>query len=277
MIAKVITHGPSRAAALTQLGAALDATRVAGSVTNLAFLRALTRHEGFAAGAVDTGLIDRDLAALTAEAPPEIEAYAAAAIAALGLDAAGGADARDPFAARSGWRIWGDARMHATLVHEGVSREALVLGHGDGRFTVTIEDESVGPFRVRRDADGLRMIFADAALSLDALRTESGVTLFHEGRIWRFETPDPLDIAAAGETGGDRIVAPMPGLVKALMTEAGAMVEKGQTLAILEAMKMEHRLTAPRDGVIAEIAAAAGDQIDEGALLIALVAEEGAE
>ncbi len=67
MIAKIIAHGPTRAVALRRLGAALAATEVAGTVTNLAFLGALARHEGFAAGDVDTGLIERDLEALTRE------------------------------------------------------------------------------------------------------------------------------------------------------------------------------------------------------------------
>ena len=69
MIAKIVTHGPTREIALAQLVSALEATEVAGVTTNLSFLTALARHEGFASGAVDTGLIDRDLAALTTPPP----------------------------------------------------------------------------------------------------------------------------------------------------------------------------------------------------------------
>ncbi|MDP2084622.1 MAG: biotin carboxylase N-terminal domain-containing protein, partial [Gemmobacter sp.] len=78
MIAKVIVHGPTRAAALQRLSDALARTQVAGSVTNLAFLGALARHPGFAAGDVDTGLIERDLPALLAQAEPRAEVTVAA-------------------------------------------------------------------------------------------------------------------------------------------------------------------------------------------------------
>lgn len=76
--------------------------------------------------------------------------------------------------------------------------------------------------------------------------------------------------ADADQEGGDTIVAPMPGLVQAVLTEVGASVAKGDALLVLEAMKMEHTLTAPRDGMVAEISVAAGDQVTDGSLLLAL-------
>ena len=72
------------------------------------------------------------------------------------------------------------------------------------------------------------------------------------------------------QDGGDAIAAPMPGLVKRMRAEAGQAVEKGQPLAILEAMKMEHTLTAPRDGVVAEVLASEGSQVSDGDLLLTL-------
>jgi 3-methylcrotonyl-CoA carboxylase alpha subunit len=85
MIAKIVVEGPTRAAALAKLRAALAGTEVAGSVTNLAFLRRLAHHEGFAAGDVDTGLIGRDLEALAAVPEPDSRVLALAALGALGL------------------------------------------------------------------------------------------------------------------------------------------------------------------------------------------------
>ena len=79
--------------------------------------------------------------------------------------------------------------------------------------------------------------------------------------------------ADAADHGGDAILAPLPGVVKALSVAAGDTVSAGDVLAVMEAMKMEHSLTAPRDGVIAEVTARAGNQVEEGALLIALEPE----
>ena len=67
----------------------------------------------------------------------------------------------------------------------------------------------------------------------------------------------------------------MPGLVKRMRAEAGQKVEKGQPLAILEAMKMEHTLTAPRDGVVAEVLAREGSRVSDGDLLLTLEAQDG--
>jgi 3-methylcrotonyl-CoA carboxylase alpha subunit len=97
MIAKIIVEGPTRAAALAKLRAALAGTEVAGSVTNLAFLRRLANHQGFAAGDVDTGLIGRDLDALAAEPEADSRVVALAALGALGLHEDG---------AREGFHLW---------------------------------------------------------------------------------------------------------------------------------------------------------------------------
>ncbi|MEM8755951.1 MAG: biotin carboxylase N-terminal domain-containing protein, partial [Pseudomonadota bacterium] len=107
MIAKIVTKGADRAEALGRLEAALKATEVAGSVTNVAFLARLAAHEGFARGEVDTGLIERDADALTAVPPAPPAARALAALAALGLP---GREGRDPWDRAGGFRLWGPAR-----------------------------------------------------------------------------------------------------------------------------------------------------------------------
>ncbi|MEO1460429.1 MAG: DUF2118 domain-containing protein, partial [Pseudomonadota bacterium] len=73
--------------------------------------------------------------------------------------------------------------------------------------------------------------------------------------------------------GGDKVAAPLPGLVKSVAVSPGQHVAAGDLLAAMEAMKMEHALRAPRDGEVAEVAAAPGDQVAEGALLVALAPE----
>jgi 3-methylcrotonyl-CoA carboxylase alpha subunit len=87
-------------------------------------------------------------------------------------------------------------------------------------------------------------------------------------RTFTFSVPDALDGAEDAGVGEDKVVAPIPGLVKIVKAVAGRDVAKGDALVVLEAMKMEHTLTAPRDGRIAEVMCAAGDLVQEGAVLV---------
>ena len=256
MIAKVVVHGPTRAAALAQLKAALAGCHVAGSVTNLGFLHALSRDPDFANGDVDTGLIARKLKSLTTQIPPSPQVTGLAAYVALGLD---GAVATAPWTALRGWRAWGQAGAVADLG----GREIAVTFAGDDRFEI----DGVG-MTIAATSDGFRV----DGQRLAAVRTSDAVTVFDSGAAHVFDITDPL--AASGDAvGGDAITAPMPGLVKSVAAQVGQSVIAGEAMMVLEAMKMEHTLRAPRDGVIAEVMASVSDQVSDGALLIALEPE----
>jgi 3-methylcrotonyl-CoA carboxylase alpha subunit len=259
MIAKVIAHGATRDAALGKLLAALEETQVAGCVTNAGFLAALCRHEGFAKGDVDTGLIDRDLDSLIGEPAPAAEAVSLAALAALGLTEprSGG----DPWDKLAGWRLWSASRQFALLEYAGERRDVEVHAIGPGRFAVHLEDGpktfdliDVGETSLVFDCDGIRR---NAAVSVG----RGELTVFFGGHAYTFGLPDSLagDEEAGG--AGDQVIAPMPGLVKVLQGAAGDEVSEGQPLVILEAMKMEHTLKAPRDGIIGEVLVEAGEQV----------------
>ncbi|QIE57353.1 ATP-grasp domain-containing protein [Pikeienuella piscinae] len=264
MIAKIVTHGADRAEALACLRAALEATEVAGSVTNIAFLARLAGHAGFMNGEVDTGLIERDAAELTAPPPVPPAARALAALAALGLPAASG----PAWERRDGFRLWGPARALARL--DGALLRIEVAGD---EFTVA-DDDAVISLSVRRNGDALRVDDGDRVFAARAVRHGGAVTIFMDGAAHGFSVPDMLAAGSDAATGGDMVLSPMPGLVKSMMAEAGATVELGAPLCVLEAMKMEHTLKAPRAGVIAAVAAAAGDQVEEGAILITLEPSE---
>ena len=259
MIAKIVTHGPTRAVALARMRAALAATQVAGTVTNIGFLSKLCAHEDFARGQVDTGLIERDLAAL-ATAPALAPAHVAlAALAAAGLLAPEG---------DAGFALWAPLRR------------TIRLGHGGEVLSAVLEVRSPRAVRVSLGAANVEATRgAHGGWELDARRapevrvTGSLVTVFAEGGIG-FEIVDELAVAAEAGAGGNLVEAPMPGLVKAVFVAAGQNVTAGERLAVLEAMKMEHTLTAPRDGEVAEVFAAPGAQVEAGAALIALVEEE---
>lgn len=257
MIAKVIVHGPTRAVALKRLSAALRGTKVGGTVTNLAFLGALAGHAGFGRGDVDTGLIARDLEALT-----EVPGVAPRHLAVAGMAALNLFELSD----MAGFTLWQPLRRSVSLISQ------------DERYDLTVE--VLSPVRQRWDVAG-REVWAERRGDLwqvDGVPQPSValdkrvVTVFdHYGLT--FEVVDPLDQAAGAAGDGNLIEAPMPGLVKAIDATPGQSVAQGDRLAVLEAMKMEHGLLAARDGVVAEVLAKAGDQVEAGAALIRLEAE----
>ncbi len=273
MIAKVIVHGPTRAAALRMLSGALSECHVAGSVTNLAFLGALARHEGFGRGEVDTGLIARDLDALVAEADPALELTALAALSGLGLLAP--RDPADPWQALAGWRHWTEARYHARLSEGERVMELQITAKGQGAYLVEAGGNTLGLSVTPGAGTAVTLQTEARRFTANVVRNSAQITVFADGQTHAFHMPDPLAEAAEGEAGGDSIIAPMPGLVKVVEAKPGQGVAKGDALMVLEAMKMEHTLRAPRDGVVAEVLAAAGDQVTDGTVLLSLEPGDG--
>mmetsp|Transcript_22728 Transcript_22728/g.37563 ORF Transcript_22728/g.37563 Transcript_22728/m.37563 type:complete len:645 (+) Transcript_22728:4972-6906(+) len=254
MIAKVIVHGPTRAVALARLSQALAGTQVAGTVTNLAFLGALADHEGFGKGDVDTGLIARDLEALTQPASVLPRHAVAAAMAVAGLTVA------SPL---SGFHLWQPLRRSVPLARDGETLDIVVEVLGADRQRWVVDgDEVWAECRQGRWWVGNRP-------APDVVVAKGQATVF-DGYGIRFEVVDPLDVAAGLVGDGNVIEAPMPGLVKEMFANPGDTVCKGDRLAILEAMKMEHALLAARDGVVAEVMAVTGDQVSAGAALVRL-------
>ncbi len=258
MIAKVITHGPNRAVALGRLSQALAKTEVGGTVTNLAFLSALSAHDGFAAGEVDTGLIGRDLDALVRPIVPEAIHIVAAGMVASGLDQP------DELA---GHTLWHPLRRAIPLAHEDqpIDLQVAVLNEIEQEWYVNGVDVPA-----HRNAQGWTIEGKPAPKV--AVHGDT-VTVFAGGGIV-FDRIDLLNVAASATGDGNVVDAPMPGLVKAIFAQAGMAVQAGDRLAILEAMKMEHTLTAVRDGTVAEVLAGEGDQVEAGAALVRLEAAE---
>ena len=260
MIAKIIVHGATRAMALRQLARALDQTQVAGTLTNLAFLRRLSRHQGFGNGAVDTGLIARDLGWLAAPPEPNSTHWALAAMAALGRVV--------PPAALEGFTLWAPLRRQLRLGFGGEIVALQVEIMAGGRARVALGAAQGGSVHlVARTALGCWI--DGVQIKADVLVTEGVVTVF-DGDGFAFNLVEPLDVAGTAGPGGDVIVAPMPGLVRAVFVVPGDRVALGARLAVLEAMKMEHALVAGRDGVVAEVLVAPGAQVTAGDALIRL-------
>jgi len=273
MIAKVIAHGPTRAAAINRLAAALDGCRVSGAVTNLAFLRALTRHPDFTRGEVDTGLIGRDIDALASEEKPSAMAIALAALGGLGLLEA--RTGQDPWDCLSGWRHWADAKQYVVLEDCGARIEAVVTVLGDDWYMVETSDAQVVFAVTPADGASVTVTKEGRRFRAEVVTTLDSVSVFIGGQSFTFHLPNALAGVQAEAATGDVVIAPMPGLVRLVSVAIGATVTRGDSLVVLEAMKMEHTLRAPRDGTVAEILVAEGEQVGDGAVLLSLEAEHG--
>ncbi|WP_298257179.1 biotin carboxylase N-terminal domain-containing protein [uncultured Litoreibacter sp.] len=257
MIAKLTVHGPDRATALGQLTHALKATQIGGTVTNIGFLAALSLHEGFAAGDVDTGLIERDLDALIAQAAPCSKTRALAAAASLGLHHA--QDLPD-FAGQS---LWGGVEQIAHFAFED-AEEARVETLSGTRFKVTLPDAT---HELTHDGQAWGIDGTKIAAAVWCNGNQGAVFW---GDTYAFTVPDPL-ARDADQGAGDGVTrAPMPGLVRVVDVAAGAQVKAGDRLLVLEAMKMEHALRAEADGTVIEVMASAGDQVTAGVALVRL-------
>ncbi len=268
MIAKLIVHGETRGEALARLVRALEAVRVDGCTTNVAFLAALGRHQGFAAGEVDTGLIERDLESLLAggDAPPS-DAWCGAALFAAGALQEPFGD--DPWDELTGFRLWGGAKQVVHLAYEGRDQE-IDLTYDGRRYSLSLPDSTIA-VQVRQLGEGRAVLdFGARRQTLELSPWHGGVTLFLKGRAWSFGLPDRLAGESDSAGAGNSVSAPMSGRVLLVKVSAGEAVEKGQVLLVEEAMKMEHSLTAPRDGVVEAVRVAAGEQVEEGAVLITL-------
>jgi len=258
MLAKVIAFGPDRPTALRRLRAALAGTVVLGLETNTGFLRRLVGHPDVVAGALDTGLIDRAAAELVPGAVPE-EVYAVAALLRqreLG-PVADGSGWVDPFSVPDGWRLGGEPAWTA--------HHLRVPGHDPvvvrvREASVRIGDDPALEARVTGDGGRVHLHMSGRVTAFD----RAGEWLGREGDCWQVRSYDPVAEAlrgAAAGAGGGALTAPMPGTVTVVKVAKGEEVVAGQSLLVVEAMKMEHVITAPHDGTVAEIDVSVGSAV----------------
>ncbi|MFD8958878.1 acetyl/propionyl/methylcrotonyl-CoA carboxylase subunit alpha [Streptomyces anulatus] len=241
MLSKVIAYGPDRASALRKLRAALADTVILGVPTNAGFLRRLLAHPDVVSGDLDTGLVEREAEGLVPDGVPD-EVYAAAA--AVRRDAlapppdAGGWT--DPFSVPSGWRT-GGVPAPLTFPLRVAGADPVTYG-APASATVT-------PDRVTVELDGTVVHFH-----------RSGDWLGRDGDTWHVQDHDPVEasLSGAGRSGADTLAAPMPGTVTVVKVAVGDAVEAGQSLLVVEAMKMEHVISAPHAGTVTELDVIAG-------------------
>jgi 3-methylcrotonyl-CoA carboxylase alpha subunit len=268
MLAKVIAWAPSRDAAISRLNRGLEETDVRGVVTNIPFLAALVTHPDVRKNAIDTGFIERHLQQLTPATPAPSDLELAAAVAAI-LDheaQSSQADVHSPWRV-SGWMPVGQ-RKRTFVFRQGPASEHKVVRHyGEGVSTLTVGDRETA-FAYKSNGAGV------LDLTLGNTRSHCVVVLdghevYLRTRNGRFDLHwvDPFGSEDEEQVGEDRIVAPLPGTVVALLAEEGATLEKGAAILTLEVMKMEQTLRAPFAGVLKRVKCKVGDIVQEGAEL----------
>ncbi|MBM7439006.1 biotin carboxylase N-terminal domain-containing protein [Streptomyces sp. HB132] len=296
MLSKVIAYGPDRPTALRRLRAALADTVVLGVPTNAGFLRRLLAHPAVAAGELDTGLVEREADGLVPDGVPE-EVYAAAALLRQRSPAPVGGWV-DPFSVPSGWRLGGTPAetFHHFRVpgHEPVrvglragaeGRAGLTFGHAGDREETA---DACGPLPSLPGAErsrlvevsGLRVVVEVDGLTHTFSRATSpeGVWLGRDGDAWHVQDHDPVEasLGGAGRSGADTLAAPMPGTVTVVKVAVGDEVVAGQSLLVVEAMKMEHVISAPHAGTVTELDVTAGATVAMDQILAVVAPKEEA-
>jgi 3-methylcrotonyl-CoA carboxylase alpha subunit len=278
MVAKLIVHGDSRAQALSRLDTALARTHIVGLQTNVQFLRHVAKSRSFAQADLDTALIPREAAVLFNQERVGLRLAVASAVAhtlqqeqlAQAKKQAQG-DWLDPWAQRDAWRAHGPSLRRFDFEFAAERHTVLLRTLHDGTLQLELAGEvatlSFGPATQGLDVRfGLQRqivsVYAQGAVR--HVFTSQGAT--------QLSVIDALAHAGDAQAEGGRLTAPMPGKVVSFAVKAGDSVKRGQTLAVMDAMKMEHTIAAPIDGVVAELLYAPGDQVTEGAELLKLVA-----
>ncbi|KWX02582.1 acetyl-CoA carboxylase subunit alpha [Carbonactinospora thermoautotrophica] len=270
LLAKVIAWAPTREEAARRLATALSRARIHGLGTNRDLLVRVLRHPAFLAGETDTGFFDRHGLDVLAAPLADKRAESLAALAAALADAAANrAGARVLASIPSGWRnLPSQPQRKAYQAPSGRIEVAYRLGR-DGLAAEGYDEIALvsgAPDRVVLDVAGVRHAFAVAAYDgLVCVDSPLGAVTLRP--VPRF--PDPEAKVEAGS-----LLAPTPGAVIRVDVAEGDRVAAGQTLLVLEAMKMQHPIAAPEAGVVRALRVTAGQQVEAGAVLAVVTPQE---
>ena len=268
MVAKLIVHGKTRQEALARLDAALAQTHIVGLQTNVQFLRYVLQSESFANAHLDTALIPREAAVLFKQERIGLPMAIACAVAQTLLNEKS-LEANDPFSRRDGWQSHGVALRRFEFEFHGERHPAALTYLHDGALHLAVGD-AAGVLTFSSAADAINVQFSGQRITVKTYKNNDVTYIFSAQGATQITAIDLLAHAGVAQIEGGRLTAPMPGKVVSFAVKAGDKVSKGQALAVMEAMKMEHTIAAPVDGVVEELLYAPGDQVAEGAELLKL-------
>jgi 3-methylcrotonyl-CoA carboxylase alpha subunit len=276
MVAKLIVHGATREEALARLDTALAQTHIVGLATNVQFLRHVTTCRSFAQAQLDTALIPREAAVLFNQEKVGLPMATAAMVAdMLVREHALAQQANvhgwiDPWAQRDGWRSHGASHREFMLEFHGAPHTALFTRLHGGGLQLTIDGHTAALRYAQVASGALDVRYGDLRATVHLYKKGEVAHVFSAQGATQIVAIDALAHAGEAQSEGGRLTAPMPGKVVSFAVKAGDAVKKGQALAVMEAMKMEHTIAAPADGTVVELLFAPGDQVTEGAELLKL-------
>ena len=278
MIAKLIVHGDTREQALARLDVALAHTHIVGLATNVQFLRNVVQSRSFAQADLDTGLIPREQAVLFKQEKVGLKLAVASAIAhtllqeqAREADVALQAAWFDPWGRRDGWRAHGPSTRRFDFEFAATAKVVQMTTLHDGTLQLDIDGQTLA-FAFARVTHGMDVSLDNLRHIVNVYTNGPVAHVFSAQGATQIIAIDALAHAGDAPTEGGRLSAPMPGKLVSFAVKVGDKVKRGQTLALLDAMKMEHTIAAPGDGVVTELLYAPGDQVVEGAELLKLAA-----
>ena len=275
MIAKLIVHGATREQALARMDEALAKTHIVGLNTNVQFLRYVVRSDSFALANLDTGLIPREEAALFKQEPVGAALAVAAAVAhTLHAESARSASKAtdawtDPWSKSDGWQVYGIHARAFEFEFHGEEVTAQLRYLHDGALHLLVGDAS-GALSYSHTEAGFDINFSKHRIIAKTYKNSDVIGIFTAKGATQIVAIDLLEHAGETHEEGGRLTAPMPGKVVSFSVKAGDKVVKGQALAVMDAMKMEHTIASPTDGVVEELLYQPGDQVVEGAELLKL-------
>ncbi|HCU65996.1 MAG TPA: 3-methylcrotonyl-CoA carboxylase [Rheinheimera sp.] len=270
MIAKLIVWDESRDRAIARMRRALDDYRIAGVKTNLNFLTRLVEHPAFAKAELDTHFIEHHQKVLFA--PEQQEPTQALILAALYLllkqQPAG--TTSSPWQSAIGWRMNENASVSFVLTQDETAKTVQITQSSDA-FVVCVGDLCL-TIKAQLQQDELMANISGHQCKVRVNQYGDTVSVFIKQQRFDFDYKTTVEVATNDESAGS-LKAPMNGTVVAVLVSAGQEVEAGQTLLVMEAMKMEYAIKAPAAGVVNALFYAAGDLVKDGAELVDFAAK----
>lgn len=269
MLAKLIVWGADRDEALAKLDKALSEMQVVGVANNVAFLRDVVQSASFSQGDLDTDLITRERDNLF-KTQTLSEDLAVAGVMGMVLRQEVDAMGSNPWQAVDGWQVVGAPPRPFQLQGawgDEVRALDVVLYSAPQRLRIADTDHA---FEWRAHPRGVSVCLNGVWTDLSVVASAGQYHVFSRAGHAVLQRVDPLagSAQAADALGG--LNTPMPGKLIRMDVAVGDTVAKGQVLAVMEAMKMEHSIASPRDGVVSEVFYAVGDQVAEGQALLTL-------
>ncbi len=260
MICKFVARGETREEARQVLASALGEAEIRGIPSNLAFLQDLIDTAEFISAQFDTGTIARKYNLDAAAAVPSATVLALAAIGIFGLP---GQNAKE-----IGFALWQPLNRTLNLVAGNEEKAVEVTVHSNVSLTIRCAKETL----CCRFSGGCWRINGES-IEGRVMKKDNFVHVFHEG-IWSFSEAESQGAAHVAQSGDGTIRAPMPAVVRTIHVQPGDVVDDGQVLVTMEAMKMELTLSAPCGGFVDKVHLCKGAQVTDGAEIISIISSD---